>query len=138
MQSVYIPSFNLLKMATNNNNNYCLAKYIHLKDFTSEKTPFHTTQDYEFRNVTICHTSYDEMVQRVADKCPGGFSCVHPITLHHEVLWKTRLLMDEDHLFRPIDESDYVIIKWNKSIQDTEASMLSICVQIQRDVAFLS
>ena len=103
----------------NNNNvnnviNYCLVKYIHLKDV--DPSILHTTQDFEYSSAVIGHTSYEEMEQKVLEHCPQGFVCFNPISLHHEVLWRTSLraagngLMEVDQLFQPIDNTDYAAI----------------------------
>jgi len=121
--------------------NYCVVKYIHLKDLDPEI--LHTVKDYEYRKAIICHDSYDAMVEMVSSRCPDGFTCIHPITLHHEVLWITSLVanprgeVSTDHLFQPIDSSDYAVIQWNKTA-DSSMPMLSICVQIQQQCAILS
>ena len=121
--------------------NYCVVKYIYLKDLNSKT--LHTVKDYEYRKTIICHDSYDAMVEMVSVQCPVGFTCIHPITLHHEVLWVTSLVanpggeVSTDHLFRPIDSSDYDVIQWNKTA-DSTVPMLSICVQIQQQYAILS
>ena len=130
------------------NNNYCIVKYIHLKDIINPSTLYTTTQDYEFKSALICHDSYDSMVQMVSVNCPHGFSCVYPITLHHEVLWNTGLVMNAegggrvavDHLFQPIDNSDYIAVRWNKTcdVTATDPPMLSICVQIHAQKTILS
>ncbi len=119
--------------------NYCLVKFIHLKDIDPAK--LHTIQDYEFCSAVICHTSYEEMERKVVENCPPNFVCFEPITLHHEVLWKTSLkagengLVEVDHLFQPIDVYDYNAIRWGQSRDD--AHMLSVCVQIQHSVVIL-
>ena len=97
--------------------NYCLVKYIHLKDVNP--STLHTTQDFEYSSAVIDHTSYEEMEQKVLEHCPQGFVCFNPITLHHEVLWRTSLraagngLVEVDQLFQPIDNTDYAAIRWN-------------------------
>ena len=120
--------------------NYCVIKYIHLKDVDS--SALHTAQDFEFCKAVIKHSSYEEMEQRVVENCPGNFICFDPITLHHEVLWKTGLkaglngFVEVDHLFRPIDFIDYMAIQWAKS--HNEAHKMSVCVQIQESVVLLA
>lgn len=137
--------------------NCCIVKYIHLKDtvlhhHNHPSTLGTTIQDFEFKRELICHDSYDSMVQAVSDQCPRGFSCVHPITLHHEVLWNAGLVANTqgetavDHLFRPIDSSDYIAVKWNKTTDATSSSslakaadpMLSVCVRIHAQEVILS
>jgi hypothetical protein len=113
--------------------NYCLVKFIHLKDVNP--SVLHTTEDYELSSAVIGHTSYQEMETGVQENCPDGFVCFDPITLHHEVLWKTSLragangLVEVDQLFRPIDMFDYTAIRWGASHAD--AHSMSICVQIE-------
>jgi len=116
--------------------NFCLVKYIHLKDVNP--SVLHTTQDFEFSSAVIGHSSLEEMERKVAEHCPPDFTCFNPIALHHEVLWRTSLreagngLVEVDQLFQPIDDIDYMAIQWNRSLD--ESPMLSTCVHIQRCV----
>ena len=120
--------------------NYCVVKYIHLKDI--DPTTLHTTQDFEYSNVLVNHSSYDEMEQCVKNNCPDNFICFDPVTLHHEVLWRTSLrangsgLVEMDQLFQPIDNSDYVAVRWCKS--PDESPMLSVCVHIEQQMVILA
>jgi hypothetical protein len=113
--------------------NFCLVKYIHLKDV--KPSVLHTTEDYELSSAVIGHSSYEEMETNVMQNCPEGFVCFDPITLHHEVLWKTSLkagangLVEVDQLFRPIDMYDYANIRWGASHADARA--VSVCVHIE-------
>ena len=119
--------------------NFCLVKYIHLKDV--DPSVLHTTQDYELCSAVINHTCYEDMEKQVDRNCPDGFMCFDPITMHHEVLWKTSLragengLVEVDQLFQPIDAVDYMAIRWGASKND--AHMTSICVQIEPCVVIL-
>ncbi len=113
--------------------NFCLVKYIHMKDV--KLSVLHTTEDYELSSAVIGHSSYEEMETKVLQNCPEGFVCFDPITLHHEVLWKTSLragatgLVEVDRLFRPVDMYDYLAIQWGAS--HTDAHKMSVCVQIE-------
>ena len=113
--------------------NYCVVKYIHLKDV--DPTALHTTDDFEFSRVLIEHSTFEEMQEQTRKHCPRDFSCFYPITLHHEVLWRTSLrasgqgLVEVDQLFQPIDEVDYIAIRWCRSPDGDP--MPSVCVHIQ-------
>jgi hypothetical protein len=117
--------------------NCCVVKYIHLKDL--DLTVLHTTQDYEYSSATVHHNSYEEMENAVRENCPSGFVCFDPITLHHEVLWKTSLranehgLIEVDQLFQPIDDMDYAAMRWGVGGD----SKPSVCVQIERSMVLL-
>lgn len=119
--------------------NFCVVKYIHLKDLTPDV--LHTTQDFEYGCAVIRHSSYEEMEMEVGKNCPQGFVCFNPITLHHEVLWRTSLkaaengLVEVDQLFQPIDSTDYEAIQWNHACD--EANMLPVCVHIQECMVIL-
>ena len=116
--------------------NYCMVKYIYLKDV--DATALHTTKDFEFSRVLIAHSTYEDMLELTRINCPDGFVCFYPITLHHEVLWRTSLrangngVVEVDQLFQPIDEADYLSIRWCRS-PDGDDSMPSVCVHIQRE-----
>ena len=120
--------------------NSCVVKYIHLKDI--DASALHVTDDYEFSKAVISHSSYEEMEQRVEENCPSNFICYQPISLHHEVLWRTMLCKNEngmvemDQLFHPIDRVDYLAIRWQGS--STETPLLSVCVHIEPYVAILA
>lgn len=120
--------------------NFCLVKFIHLKDV--DPSIWHTTEDYELSSAVVSHSTYDDMEKEVQKHCPEGFMCFDPITLHHEVLWKTSLrkgengLVEVDQLFQPIDTYDYMAIRWGSSPDD--AHKTSICVQIEPCMAILA
>jgi hypothetical protein len=115
--------------------NYCVVKYIHLKDV--DPTALHTTQDFEFSRKLIEHSTFEGMQEQTMKHCPRGFSCFYPITLHHEVLWRTSLradgagLVEVDQLFQPIDAVDYAAIGWCR-LPDGDP-MPSVCVHIQQE-----
>ena len=118
--------------------NCCVVKYIHLKDL--DRSVLHSTQDYEYSSATIHHNSYEELEAAVQAKCPDGFVCFDPITLHHEVLWKTSLranqhgLIEVDQLFQPIDDTDYAAMRWGT---ESDSKPPSVCVQIERSMVLL-
>lgn len=120
--------------------NHCVVKYIHLKSI--DPTTLHTTEDFEFSKAQISHSSFEEMENWVKLKCPHDFVCFDPVALHHEVLWRTSLrangngIVEVDQLFQPIDDLDYMTIKWCKS--PTEAHMVSVCVHVEQQVMILS
>jgi hypothetical protein len=115
--------------------NYCIVKYIHLKDVDSKS--LHTTQDFEYSSALIGHATFEEMEQRVQENCPENFVCFYPIAMHHEVLWRTSLkvtgkgLVELDQLFQPIDAVDYRAIRWSR-IRDGKSTP-TVCVHIQQE-----
>jgi hypothetical protein len=110
--------------------NYCLVKYIHLKNVNLDT--LHTAEDYELHKTVIKHSSYEELEQCVDRHCPKGFACERPIALHHEVLWRMMLrnngknMVETDELFNPIDCCDYCSVHWGISGD----SLPSVCVHV--------
>lgn len=112
--------------------NKCIVKYINLRDVSIGR--LHEPRDFECAYAVVCHSSFDELHQKVFDACPPGFKCVEPIALRHEVLWSMGLrdctgnqVWERDDLVHAIEEWEYNEL-WRKTDKP-----LSVCVDVVED-----
>lgn len=126
----------------NNSNlrvNVCNVKYIHLASV--DPSALHVAAEYEMKTARVEHRTYEELHEAVFGACPGGYVCMEPLALFHEVLWSTgirvtestgeceRVQLERDELHHALEEGEYEKLSWGDETTPINA-LISICVDV--------
>ena len=104
-----------------------VVKYICVEEREDDIDKF---QKAEKVALTIAHSSYEDLHERVFQQCPLGYQCVEPIALYHEVLWSAGWgRTGQGKHVR--DELHHALERWEYDAT-LRPSLASLCVDIVR------